>query len=52
MRFGPFIGIAIILFILWVGGFLVYHTASFLIHILLILAIISLIAHFFTARRA
>lgn len=51
MRFGPLIVIALILFVLWAGGFLVFHTAGFLIHILLVLAIISLIAHFFTATR-
>jgi hypothetical protein len=31
---------------------MVFHTAGFLIHILLVLAIISVIAHLFTARRA
>jgi hypothetical protein len=51
MRFGPFLGIAVILFILWIGGFLVFHTASALIHILLVIAIISLVAHFFTGSR-
>ena len=52
MRFGPFLIIAILLFVLWAGGFMVFHTAGFLIHILLVLAIISVIAHLFTARRA
>lgn len=52
MRFGPFLIIALVLFILWAGGFVVFHTAGFLIHILLILAVISIIAHFFTAARS
>ena len=52
MRFGPFLIIAILLFVLWAGGFVVFHTAGFLIDILLVLAIISVIAHLFTARRA
>ena len=52
MRFGPFMIVALILFVLWVGGFVVFHTAGFLIHILLVLAVISLLAHLFTARRA
>jgi hypothetical protein len=51
MRFGPFIVIALVLFVLWAGGFVLFHTAGFLIHILLVLAIISLLAHFFTAAR-
>ena len=51
MRFGPFLGIAAILFVLWIGGFLVFHTAGALIHILLVIAIISLVVHFFTGSR-
>lgn len=38
--------IGIVLVVLWIGGFLVFHTAGFLIHILLILAVISIIFHF------
>jgi hypothetical protein len=41
-----YLGIAIVLVLLWVGGFLVFHTAGFLIHILLIFAVISLVFHF------
>jgi len=51
MRFGPFLWIAIILFIVWIGGFVVFHIASGLIHLLLLVAIISLFVHFFTGRR-
>jgi len=47
-----FLGIAIILAILWVILFFAVHITSFFIHILLILAVISLIAHLFTGRRA
>ncbi|HLJ15636.1 MAG TPA: lmo0937 family membrane protein [Bryobacteraceae bacterium] len=47
MRGSPiFVVLFAILLILWVGGFLVFHVASALIHLLLILAVISLIAHF------
>ncbi len=38
--------IGIVLIVLWLGGFLVFHTAGFLIHILLILAVISIVFHF------
>jgi hypothetical protein len=37
--------------ILWAGGFLFFHVAGFLIHILLILAVISLVAHLLTGPR-
>lgn len=48
MRFGPFLGIALLLFVLWIGGFVFFHAAGFLIHLLLIFAVISVIVHFFT----
>jgi hypothetical protein len=35
-----------ILLVMWIGGFLVFHVASALIHLLLVLAVISLILHF------
>ena len=38
--------LAIILGIAWVFGFTVFHVASAAIHILLILAVVSIIAHF------
>jgi hypothetical protein len=50
MRFGPFLGLAILLAILWASSFLVFHVVGFFIHILLILAVISLLAHLFTGR--
>ena len=47
MRGTPiFIILFAILLIFWVGGFLVFHVASALIHILLVLAVISLVLHF------
>lgn len=45
-----FMGLAIILLILWLGGFLVFHVAGGLIHLLLVLAVISLVVHLFTGR--
>jgi hypothetical protein len=44
--------LAIILVILWAGGFFVMHISSFFIHLLIIFAVISLILHFVTGRRA
>jgi len=43
---------AVILAILWVVLFFAVHITSFAIHIIIILAIISLVAHLFTGRRA
>ncbi len=51
MRESPiFIAVFAILLVFWLGGFLVFHVASALIHLLLVLAVISLILHF--ARRS
>jgi hypothetical protein len=52
MRFGPFLGLAILLAILWVCGFLMFHVASGLIHLLLLFAVISLVIHLFSGSRA
>ncbi len=43
--------IAIILFILWLLGFVVFHVAGWLIHILLILAIIVIAYRLITGRQ-
>jgi hypothetical protein len=45
-----FLGIGIFLVILWLAGFLAFHTAGFLIHLLLIFAVISIIFHFLRGR--
>jgi hypothetical protein len=52
MRFGPFMGIAILLLVLWIFGFLMFHVASGLIHLLLLFAVISLLIHLFSGSRA
>jgi hypothetical protein len=43
-----FIGIAIILLLAWVFGFVVFHVSYWLIHLLIVVAVISLIVHFVT----
>lgn len=40
-----------ILLILWLAGFLAFHIAGGLIHLLLIVAVIVLVYHFMTGRR-
>ena len=52
MRFGPFMVIALLLLILWAGGFLMFHVASGLIHLLLLFAVISFVAHLVMGSRA
>lgn len=47
-----FLILAIVLVLAWLGGFLMFKTAGFLIHLLLLFAIISLIMHFVSGKRA
>ena len=51
MRFGPFMVIAFLLLLMWVGGFLFFHVAGGLIHLLLLFAVISFVVHMFTGAR-
>ncbi len=41
-----FLILAVVLVVLWIGGFTVFHVTSFFIHLLLIFAVISIIMHF------
>jgi hypothetical protein len=41
-----FLALFIVLLVMWLLGFLAFHVASGLIHILLIVAVISLVVHF------
>jgi hypothetical protein len=51
MRFGPFLLIAVLLLFLWLGGFLMFHVASGLIHLLLLFAIVAFVVHLVTGTR-
>jgi hypothetical protein len=44
------LAIAIVLFVLWLLGFVAFHVTSAFIHIALVVAVIVLIAHFLTGR--
>lgn len=46
-----FLILFVILAVIWLISFVAFHVASGAIHILLILAVISLIVHFFRGRR-
>ena len=42
--------VALVLVVMWLLGFFVLHVSSFLIHILLIIAVISIVMHFVRGR--
>ena len=47
-----FLLLALILVVLWAGGFFVMHISSFFIHLLLIFAVISLVMHLVVGRKS
>ena len=51
MRF-MFLALALFLFFTWIGASVVFHVAAALIHLLLVLAVIFLLVHLFSGRRA
>lgn len=44
--------IVAILIVLWLMGFLVFHVASALIHVLILVAVVVFILHLFRSSRA
>jgi hypothetical protein len=44
--------IAAVLIVLWLLGFLAFHVSSGVIHVLLVIGIVMLLAHFFRGRQA
>ncbi len=47
-----FLILAVVLVVMWLGGFVMFKSAGLLIHLLLIFAVISLIMHFITGSRS
>lgn len=47
-----FLILAIVLFLLWIGGFIMFKSAGILIHLLIIFAVISLVLHLITGRKS
>jgi Family of unknown function (DUF5670) len=47
-----FLILGLVLIVLWLGGFFVLHVSSFLIHLLLLFAVISIIMNFVSGRRS
>jgi hypothetical protein len=50
MRF-LFLVFALLLLFAWIGAFVVFHVAAFLVHFLLIFALIFFVIHLFRGRR-
>ena len=50
MFFSLFLLLFLVLFVAWVLGWLAFHVAGGLMHILLVVAVISLVAHFARGR--
>ena len=50
MFFSRFLILFMVLFVVWILGGFVFHVAGGLIHILLVVAVISLIVHFVRGR--
>jgi hypothetical protein len=44
--------LGIVLFVVWIGSFLVFKTAGVLIHLLLLFAILSIVMHLISGKRA
>ena len=47
-----FLTLSVILLVMWLLGFFAFHVAGGLIHLLLIIAMISLVVHFFRGHSA
>jgi hypothetical protein len=47
-----FLTLFVVLLIMWILGFFAFHVAGGLIHLLLIIAVISLVMHLFRGRSA
>ncbi len=52
MRGSIFLILFFVLVVIWLVSFLAVHVTSGLIHLLLIVAVISLVIHFVSGRRA
>ena len=50
MFLSSFLIVAVVLIVAWALGWLAFHVAGGLIHILLVVAVISLVVHFLRGR--
>lgn len=52
MRSFIWLALAVLLFFAWIGSFIMYHVAGFLIHLLLLFALVSVVIHLFSGGRS
>jgi hypothetical protein len=45
MKLAPFLKISLLLLVVWAGSFLMFHVASVMIHMLLVLAVMFFVGH-------
>ena len=46
MKFSGYMGIFVLLLLVWIAAFFVFHIANFLVHLLLFFALVALALHF------
>ncbi len=46
MKFSGYMGLFVLLMVVWVAAFVVFHVTNFLIHLLLFFALVALGLHF------
>ena len=51
MRAFVWLVLALLLFLAWVGSYMVYHVAGILIHVLLVFALVSLLIYVYSEIR-
>ncbi len=50
MRLGPFLFVGVLLFLLGIAGFLVFHITGILLDLFVLFALISFVIHIFWAK--
>ena len=50
MRLGPFLFVGVLLLLIWIVSFVVFHVTDFAIHVLIVCALLSFVIHKFWAK--
>lgn len=50
MRLGPFLFVGVLLLLIWVVSFVVFHVTDVAIHVLIVCALLSFVIHKFWAK--
>lgn len=46
MKFSAYMGLFVVLVLVWIAAFFIFHIANFLVHLLLFFALVALALHF------